>query len=165
MHELEPFVVSPEPVSFTAHPRSEIALEEGPSIILHCAARIVSIGGFKKPLEKDTVPWRQYEICWEFMPAGHEYKDGVDFPEEHCHSTTGAANGRLTASNSPATEDVEVNSTLTIDAKLSNSGAYRCTVKDWQLKYTSYHGLVHIIPQGMCVKEHEAVCKVFVCNI
>lgn len=144
VHGLE-FVVSPEPVSFTVHPRSDIALE-GTNVTLHCAARIVNIGGFQRPREKDTVPWSQYEIYWEFMPTG--YTRGVGFPEAKMHFAA-AAKDNLQIENFRATEDTNVNSTLTIDgSRLSDSGAYRCIVKDWHLKYTSYHGFVQIIPRG-----------------
>lgn len=141
------FVVSPEPVSFTIHPRSDIALE-GEDVILHCAAHVVNIGGFQRPSVKDTVPWRQYQVQWEFMPAPEEYAEGGEVPAVNMHFAA-AAKDNVHVTNFPATEEMNYNSTLTIaGSMLSNSGAYRCTVQDWELSYTSYHAFVQIIPRG-----------------
>ena len=140
------FVVSPEPVSFTVHPRSDIALE-GMNVILHCAARVVDIGGFQQPTVTDTVPWRQYAINWEFMPAPEGYTESGESPAVNF---TAATMDNLQVVNFRATEDMSINSTLTIaGSMLSNSGAYRCMVEDWELKYASYHAFIQIIPRGV----------------
>lgn len=146
------FVVSPEPAYFTVHPRSDVALE-GTTITLQCVAHIVDIGGFRRPLHTDTVPWRRYEINWEFMPAP---KGDAEAPAVNIHFTAAAKDDNRQVVNYRDTQDMTINSTLTIaGSMLSDSGAYRCAVQDWELKYTSYHGLIQIIPRGIGGRELE----------
>ena len=140
------FVVSPEPAYFTVHPRSDVVLE-GTTVTLRCSARVVDIGGFRRPLHTDTVPWRRYEIDWEFMPAS---KRDAGVPAANMHFTAAEKDVNLEVVNYRDTQGMTLNSTLTISGSmLSNSGAYRCAVQDWELKYTSYHGLIQIIPRGI----------------
>lgn len=160
------FVVSPEPACFTVHPRSDVALE-GTTVTLHCSAHVVDIGGFRRPLHTDTVPWRRYEIDWEFMPAP---KRGAGGSAVNMHFTAAAKDVNLQVLKYRDTQGMTINSTLTISGSmLSNSGAYRCAVQDWELKYTSYHGLIQIIPRGIyiarvhwlfmlsCIKYEQAI--------